>query len=150
MLTPPRLGPRADIALLTLRIVVGLAFVLHGYPKIQHPVTWLAGMIPGTPGWLQALAAFAEFGGGIALIAGLATPLFAFLIACNMFVAIFIVLVPHGATFVSTAPHAVTYELPLMYLVAAIALILLGPGKFSLDGVRGARGSSARRSRRRM
>jgi len=137
MLTPPRLGPRADIALLVLRVVVGAAFVLHGYPKIQHPVTWMAALSHATPGWLAAIAAFAEFGGGIALIVGFATPVFAFLIACNMLVAIFLILVPHGATFVSNTPGKVTYELPLAYLAVMVVLVLVGPGRYSIDGARG-------------
>ncbi|GAC1396471.1 MAG: DoxX family protein [Vulcanimicrobiaceae bacterium] len=147
MLEIPRLGTRADIALLALRVVIGVAFVFHGYPKIQHPVTWLSGMAPSVPGWLAAVAAFAEFAGGIALVVGFATPLFAFLIACNMIVAIFVVLVPHGATFVGSTAGATTYELPLVYLIALGALILLGPGTYSLDGARG--GSTMPRRRRR-
>jgi len=40
------------------------------------------------PGFLQGLAALSEFGGGLALIAGLLTPLAAFGIACTMVVAV--------------------------------------------------------------
>lgn len=147
MIAPLRLGPRGDFAMLLLRVVVGLAFVLHGWPKIQHPATWVGSALPGVPPWLAAVAAFAEFGGGIALLAGFTTPLFAFLIACDMVVAIFFVLVPHGATFVSTTATATTYELPALYLAAAITLILVGPGAFSIDGARGAAGGSRRRRR---
>ncbi len=149
MIAPLRLGPRADIALLLLRLMVGAAFVIHGLPKIQHPGNWLSATIPSVPGWLQALAAFAEFGGGIALIAGFLTPLFAFLIACNMVVAIFFVLVPHGATFVSNAPGRQSYELPAAYLVMALAFILIGPGAYSVDGATGTSGNAARSGRRR-
>jgi len=133
------LGQRADIALLALRLVVGIAFVLHGYPKIQHPLTWMSSLVPGTPAFLQALAAFAEFGGGIALVVGFATPLFAFLIACNMLVAIFVVLIPHGAVFISEDSAKPTFELALVYLVCAVTLILIGAGAYSIDSARSSR-----------
>jgi putative oxidoreductase len=82
---------------------------------------------------LQALAAFAELGGGIALIVGVFTRLFALLIACNMVVAIFGVLIPHHATFVNDNPGAPSYEKPLVYLAVVVALLLCGPGRYSFD-----------------
>ncbi|GAC1311302.1 MAG: DoxX family protein [Vulcanimicrobiaceae bacterium] len=148
MIAPLRVGPRGDIALLLIRVLVGTAFVIHGLPKIQHPAGWLSGTLPHVPAWLQAIAAFAEFGGGIALIAGFATPLFAFLIACNMVVAILFVLVPHGATFVTNSPGGQSYELPAAYLVLTIVLILLGPGAYAVDAARGS-GGAGRSGRRR-
>lgn len=148
MLAPQRHGPRADLALLAIRLVVGTAFVLHGFPKIQHPLTSVAGVLPAAPGWLQASVAFAEFAGGFALIVGFATPIFAFLIACDMFVVVFVVLVPQGATFVARGHGRGSYELELLYLVAASALILMGPGGYAIDAARAA-GLTIGRGRRR-
>ena len=99
----------------------------------------MSGLVPGTPGLFQAVAAFAEFVGGIALIVGFATPLFAFLIACNMLVAIFVVLIPHGAIFVSSGSSKPGFELPLLYLAASLTLILIGAGAYSIDASRSSR-----------
>src|SRR3989338_5008993 len=88
---------KGAVALLALRLVAGPAFILHGWPKFQHAFTWLG---PQVPSWLQALAAFAEFGGGIAILIGLLTRLAALGIACVMLFAIFMVHVPKGDPFV--------------------------------------------------
>jgi putative oxidoreductase len=53
---------------------MGAAFVLHGWPKIQHPMGWM-GLEATVPAIFQLLAAVAEFGGGMALIVGLLTQL---------------------------------------------------------------------------
>ncbi len=53
---------------------MGVAFMFHGWPKIQNPMGWWTGE-PPVPGIFQALAALAEFGGGMALIVGLLTRL---------------------------------------------------------------------------
>jgi putative oxidoreductase len=115
---------------------MGAAFILHGWPKIQNPFGWMNAMGGSSiPSWLQGLAAFAEFGGGIALILGLLTPIAAFGLVCQMVAALFIVHLPSRDPFVAPAPGQSSYELALVYLVVAISLIVLGPGKFSVDAL---------------
>src|SRR5690242_9622712 len=80
-------GPGA-VGLLLLRLAMGAAFILHGWPKIQNPTGWM-GPTADMPGALQALAAVAEFGGGAALVLGLLTPLAALGILCTMATAIY-------------------------------------------------------------
>ena len=94
----PMLGPRVSIAMLILRLVVGASFVLHGAPKLAHPMSWDGphGPLPGVPGLLQLIICIAENAGGWCIILGLFTPLFALLQACDMFVVVFIVKMGHG------------------------------------------------------
>jgi putative oxidoreductase len=129
------IGGAGAVGLLVLRVVVGAAFILHGWPKIQHATGWMNAFAgdKAPPAFLQAAAAVAEFGGGIALILGLLTPVFAFLIACTMGTAIGMAHVPHGDPFVASAPGQPSFELAAVYLGVALAVLLLGPGEFSLD-----------------
>ncbi len=62
---PLRLSAQLSVGLLLLRLVVGLAFMFHGYGKIQHPFGWM-GPNAAIPPFFQALAAISEFGGGLA------------------------------------------------------------------------------------
>ena len=65
-------GRLGSVGLLLLRLVVGAAFLFHGWSKIHNPWGWM-GAGSSMPGILQSLAALSEFGGGMALILGLFT-----------------------------------------------------------------------------
>ena len=121
----------ASMALLLLRVVVGLAFVQHGWGKMQNPFAWMPPDAP-VPGFLQFLAAFAEFGGGIALVLGLLTVLGSLGIAITMLVATSMhAFVMHDPMVNLTGGSS--FELPLVFLAVAILFMNLGPGKYSLD-----------------
>jgi putative oxidoreductase len=137
LIYPNFVGGRGALGLLVLRVLIGAAFILHGWPKIQDAFHWMD-RIPNVtipPPYLQALAALAEFGGGIGLILGFLTPLAALGIACTMVVAIMTVHVPHGDPFVASRPGGGSFELPAAYLAGAIVLLLVGPGMLSLDAL---------------
>jgi putative oxidoreductase len=124
-------GGKGAVALLALRLVSGIAFVQHGYPKMQNAFGWMGP--DSVPGFLQALAAFAEFGGGIALVLGLLTRVAALGIACVMLYAMFGVHIPAGDPFVATGPGMGSWELAAVYFAIMVALILRGAGEHSLD-----------------
>jgi putative oxidoreductase len=128
---PLRLSRRVSAGLLILRLVAGLAFMFHGYGKIQNPLAWM-GPDATIPGIFQALAAVSEFGGGLAWMLGLVTPLASFGLACTMSVAVYTHAFVRGDPFVPKGPGA-AYELASIYLCVAILLLLAGPGRFSLD-----------------
>jgi putative oxidoreductase len=127
----PSLDGRTSLALLILRVVAGLSLIQHGAPKIHDPLHWLDhGPLPGTPAVLQLIVAFAEYVGGFALIVGLLTPLFAFLVTCDMLVVIFVVMIPHGTPFVGAGR---SFEVPAFILASMIATLLAGPGRYAVD-----------------
>jgi putative oxidoreductase len=127
------IGGRVAIGLFLLRVVVGAAFMFHGYGKIQHPFSWM-GEHADTPGWLQALAALSEFGGGAAWILGLLTPIASLGILCTMTTAVHMHLMVRHDPFVATKGGP-GYEPALVYLCIALLLLLAGPGKLSLDAL---------------
>jgi putative oxidoreductase len=120
-----------DVALLLIRIVAGLAFTMHGWGKMHNPFGWMG---PGgfAPGIFQLLAAVSEFGGGMALILGLVTPLASFGILCTMTVAFSFHAFMRGDPFVSMTGGP-AFELAAVYFSVALLLFAAGPGRFSLD-----------------
>jgi putative oxidoreductase len=119
--------------LLLLRLVMGAAFLFHGWPKIQNPFGWM-GPEASVPGILQALAALAEFGGGLALLPGVLTRLASLGLACTMITAVAMAHLPKGHVFVAK-PGEPSFELPATYLACSLLLLLAGPGRFSLDAL---------------
>ena len=129
----PPLAARASAGLLLVRLVVGLAFMLHGYGKIQHPFTWM-GPDSTMPAILQGLAALSEFGGGLAWMLGLLTPVASVGIACTMAVAAWTHAVVLKDPFVPQGPGG-SYELAAVFFCLAVLFLAAGPGRISLDRV---------------
>jgi len=120
---------RGALGLLVLRLVAGAAFLAHGWGKIQTPFGWMPPDAP-VPGVLQALAAVSEFfGGGLGWIAGFLTPLASLGVLATMTVAL-LFHIGRGDPFVG---QGASYELALVYWAVALLLLLIGPGRYSLD-----------------
>lgn len=120
-----------DLVLLLFRLVCGYAFILYGWGKIQNAFSWM-GPDSALPGFMQALAAVSEFGGGIALLLGLLTRLGALGIGCTMVGAIIFHAVVMGDPFMNPTGGG-SYGPALIYLLIAILFVVVGPGRFSLD-----------------
>ena len=126
-------GTAPSAALLLLRVIVGVAFVLHGWVKVQHATSWMppeASM--HIPAALQLLAAVAEFGGGLAWVLGFLTPVASVGIGITMGVAVHLHLVVLKDPFVNLTGGP-SYELALVFLGIAVLFLALGPGRYSLD-----------------
>ena len=123
----------SSTALLTLRLIVGISFIIHGWGKIQAPFNWLPINAPiSIPSFFQFLAALSEFAGGIAWILGLITPLASFGMSITMLVAAYVHVSVFKDPFVNLT-GGTSYELALVYFAISLVLMVIGPGKFSLD-----------------
>jgi putative oxidoreductase len=131
-----------DVTALLLRLAAGAIFLPHGYSKVfgAGGAAAFAADLPsyGIPTLLGYLAAYAEFFGAILLIAGLVTRLDAFLLACTMGVAVAVVQLPdalHDPDSHGFGPVMRAIELPLAMFAITTAIVLVGPGRFSLDSL---------------
>lgn len=125
---------RAAIGLLLVRLILGLGLVIHGWQKITSPGGAFGWMGPGAPipGFLQGLATLSEFGGGLAVLVGLLTPLASLGILTTMLVAIYKVGIEGANPFVHPEGGA-SYETAVAYLALALLMLFSGPGRLSLD-----------------
>lgn len=123
----------ATAAQTILRVVIGFLFAAHGWQKyFQFTLdgTTAAFGQMGIPaaGLVAPVVATLEIVGGIALILGVLTRIFAVLLTVNMLGAIFLVHISAGV-FV----EAGGYELVLALAAGAAAIALLGAGRISVD-----------------
>lgn len=120
-----------EVVMLITRLVVGCAMAAHGWGKIQSPMSWMGPDAP-VPSFFQFLAAFAEFGGGIALAIGFVTRLASLGIAITMVVAALFHAVVLKDPFISSGQGG-SYEMAVLYLLFSVYFVVQGPGRFSLD-----------------
>ena len=122
-----------DLGKLILRLSLGVLILLHGMDKMLHGIGAITSMIAGTglPGFLAYGVYVGEVVAPVLLVAGFHARVGAALIAVNMVVAI---LLAHTGDLLSLGHHGGwRLELQGMYLVTALALVCLGPGRFSLN-----------------
>jgi putative oxidoreductase len=133
----------SDAGIFAVRLAFGAGIAFHGLDKLAHPLDWMnLAHLPWTaPPILQAAAAAAEGIGGWGLAIGLLTPFWAFLLVCDMSVAIATVHLPAHQQFIARHGGG-SYELAGLYLAAAFLLLTTGPGRWSIDFIFGARSRS--------
>ncbi len=128
--------PLVDLALLLLRLTLGLSFMAHGSQKLfgafggrglEAFTASVAGMGFHPPQLFALLAALSEFGGGLLVTLGAATGLGAFAILFTMIIAIWKVTFTNGYFTQNKG-----FEYNLLILVVCAALILTGPGRWAV------------------
>ena len=120
-----------NTAMLLLRLVVGFLMINHGYGKLVHFGDMQGKFINflglGQPVSL-ALVVFAEFFCALFIIIGLFTRLATIPVIVAMGVALF---KAHNSDFLGEG------EMATLYLAGYLVLLIVGPGKVSVDGMIG-------------
>lgn len=127
-----RFTDHPDFGKLVLRLTFGILLLFHGEAKIQHGVGWIARLLTahGLPGFIAYGAYIGEVVAPAMIIIGLLTRPAAFIIAVNLLVATW--LVKTGAFWSRTDVGAWALEGEALYLFGALAIMLLGAGKYCL------------------
>ncbi|MGA8764479.1 MAG: DoxX family protein [Candidatus Sulfotelmatobacter sp.] len=128
------------LALLVMRLVLGAVMVGHGYQKVfgglQHHAQFVASL--GLPAWSGYVSSFAEFFGGLLVLAGLFTRVAALALCIDMAVAIWKYHWHNG--FMGNGG----YEFPLAVAALAFALVFFGGGPIAFDHVRAGGGGKTK------
>lgn len=131
-------NPPVIVALLLVRVVVGITMMMHGYNHWRG-----GGGIAGTARWFSGLglkygvlqawmSVVTELGAGFLLIVGLFTPLACAAVISVMLIAGLLAHRPNGFFVFKDG-----YEYVLLLTVASLLLAALGPGRFSVDNAAG-------------
>jgi putative oxidoreductase len=126
-----------DIGKLILRLSVGILLLMHGLFKFMHGIAGISALVQanGWPVWIAYGVFIGEIIAPALLILGLVTRASAVVIVLNMLIAVYLA---HGhQLFQLTKSGGWLLELQGLYLFSALAIALLGAGRFSIGGTRG-------------
>ena len=118
---------------LLLRLILGFTILLHGIAKITGGVDGISGMLSGIglPGFLAYGVFLGEVLAPVLLIVGFYARVGAVLIAINM---LFAIGLAHRAEVLALGSHGGwAIELQAMFLFTAVALALMGPGRYGVN-----------------
>ncbi len=126
-----------DLGKLVLRVILGALILFHGVSKLIHGPGFVVQALgqAGMPSFLAYGVYVGEVVAPLLLVLGFWARVGALIVAVNMVVALLLV---HTSQFMSLADTGGwALELQGMYLGGAIAVLLLGAGRFSLGGAHG-------------
>jgi putative oxidoreductase len=124
----------ADLGKLVLRLTLGILTLLHGINKIMTGPGAIMGLVSkhSLPPSLGYLVYVGEVLAPVLLVIGLWTRPAALVIAINMIVAVFLAHSAQIAQLSQSGGWAI--ELQGFYFFTAIAIMLLGAGRYSIGG----------------
>jgi putative oxidoreductase len=127
----------SNLGRLVLRLMLGGLLLFHGVSKIHGGIAPIVDRVAkaGVPSSLGYFVYVGEVLAPVLLIVGLWTRLAALLVMINMIVALLLVHTSQLAEINKAGGWAL--ELQAFYLFTALAILLLGAGRFSVGGAAG-------------
>lgn len=122
-----------DVGKLILRLALGVCILLHGIAKLTGGVSGIAGMLAGSglPGFLAYGVYVGEVIAPLMVIAGFYSRIGAWIIVINMLFALG--LAHMGEIMALNGQGGWAIELQAMFLFTAVAVALLGPGRYAVN-----------------
>lgn len=122
-----------DFGKFVLRIAVGVSILLHGISKLRNGLGGIEDMVVayGLPGWVSYGVLAGEVLAPLLLLLGWFSRIGALLIAVNMLFAFALAHMSQLGQLNDQGGWAL--ELQGMYLAAAVALALIGPGRYAIN-----------------
>jgi len=126
-----------DLGKLILRTVLAVLLLFHGISKVVGGVGFISGLVAkaGLPPAIGYLVYVGEVVAPLLMLFGIWTRLAALIVAGNMLVAVGLVHMNELFTMTKTGGWAL--ELQAFYLFTALAVLLLGAGRYSIGGAGG-------------
>ena len=121
---------------LVLRLTIGILLLLHGIAKLLGGIEPITGMVTsaGLPAAFSYLVFVGEVLAPLGLILGVFTRISALIVVANMLFAVGLAHMPELTQLGDSGGWAI--ELQALFLFGALAIMLLGPGRFSLQSPR--------------
>ena len=126
-----------DLGKLVLRLTLGVLLLFHGTHKILTGISPIRDMIVAhhLPDFLAYFVYLGEVAAPVLIVIGLLTRLGGILVVINMIVAVLLV---HTTTLMGTNEMGgYALEIEAFYLFTALAVALLGAGRFCIGGADG-------------
>jgi putative oxidoreductase len=130
----PALADFAEWGVLAIRVVIGIIFIVHGWPKITGGKN-MAEAMTGSPNPTMAaiftIQGLVEVAGGLLIALGIITQIAAIPLAIIMLGAIYLKMTRFNTGFYSQSTTG--WEFDLLILAGLLLLFLAGPGELAIQ-----------------
>ena len=122
----------SDVAKLILRVSLGVLILFHGVHKLIHGIDGVKAMVisAGLPSFVSYGVFMGELITPIFIILGLYARVASLVLGVNMLMAIFLA---YGFSFSLSKYGGLAMESPLLFLIMAILVFMLGSGRYAVN-----------------